>query len=100
MRSAQERLLSPLAVLQVYTTNIATPAANMAMVVIATTIHPRRELGCPCISFLSAATIRIATRRNGASNPLITAVQYSAFTGLMPIKSSATPAAVETRISP
>ena len=58
-----------------YTTNIATPAANMATVVTATTIHPRRELGWPCISFLSAATIRIATRRKGASNPLMTAVQ-------------------------
>ena len=59
----------------VYTTNIAMPATNMAIVVIATTIHPRRELGWPCISFLSAATIRIATMRNGASNPLMTAVQ-------------------------
>ena len=49
--------------------------AMMATVVIATTIHPRRELGWPCISFLSAATIRIATRRKGASNPLMTAVQ-------------------------
>ena len=58
-----------------YTTNIAIPAANMAIVVIATTTHPRRELGWPCISFLSAATIRIATMRNGASNPLMTAVQ-------------------------
>ena len=58
-----------------YTTNIATPATNMATVVTATTIHPRRELGWPCISFLSAATIRIATRRKGASNPLRTAVQ-------------------------
>jgi len=65
------RSLSPKA----QTTNIAMPAANMAIVVIATTIHPRRELGWPCISFLSAATIRIATMRNGASNPLITAVQ-------------------------
>ena len=58
-----------------YTTNIATPATNMAAVVIATTIHPRRELGWPCISFLSAATTRIATMRNGASNQLMTAVQ-------------------------
>ena len=59
----------------IYTTNIATPAANMAIVAIATTVHPRRELGWPCMSFLSAATIRIATRRKGASNPLMTAVQ-------------------------
>jgi hypothetical protein len=28
-----------------YTTNIATPAANIPIVVRATTIHPRRELG-------------------------------------------------------
>ena len=59
----------------VYTTNMATPAANIATVVIATTAHPKRELGWPCISFLSEATIRIATRRKGANNPLMTAVQ-------------------------
>ena len=59
----------------VYTTNMATPAANIATVVIATTVHPKRELGWPCISFLSEATIRIATRRKGANNPLMTAVQ-------------------------
>src|ERR1700722_14083176 len=58
-----------------YTTNMATPAANIAKVVMATTVHPRRELGWPCINFLSAATMRMATRRNGASNPLMTAVQ-------------------------
>src|SRR5580698_5558306 len=58
-----------------YTTNIATPAANMATVVTATITQPRRELGWPCMSFLSAATIRIAARRKGASNPLMTAVQ-------------------------
>ena len=51
------------------------PAANIATVVIATTVHPRRELGWPCISFLSEATIRIATRRKGANSPLMTAVQ-------------------------
>ena len=34
-----------------------------------------RELVCPFISLLSEAIIRIATNRNGASNPLITAVQ-------------------------
>src|ERR1700676_2068508 len=43
-----------------YTTNMATPAANIATVVIATTVHPQRELGCPCISFLSEAITRIA----------------------------------------
>jgi hypothetical protein len=59
----------------VYTTNMATPAANIATVVIATTVHPKRELGWPCISFLSEATTKIATRRNGANNPLMTAVQ-------------------------
>ena len=58
-----------------YATNIAIPAANIAIVVTATTTHPRRELGWPCMSFLSAATMRIATRRKGASNPLMTAVQ-------------------------
>jgi hypothetical protein len=31
--------------LAVYTTNMATPAANIATVVIATTVHPKRELG-------------------------------------------------------
>src|ERR1022692_1265797 len=60
---------------EVYTTNMATPAANIATVVTATTTHPKRELGWPCISFLSEATTRIATRRKGANNPLITAVQ-------------------------
>jgi hypothetical protein len=25
------------------------PAANIATVVMATTVHPNRELGCPCI---------------------------------------------------
>jgi hypothetical protein len=58
-----------------YTTNIAMLATNMSIVAIATIIHPQRELGWPCISFLSAATIRIATRRKGASNPLMIAVQ-------------------------
>jgi hypothetical protein len=58
-----------------YTTNMATPATNIATVVIATTIHPNRELGWPCISFLSEATIRMATKRNGANNPLMIAVQ-------------------------
>src|ERR1017187_9550560 len=59
----------------VYTANMATPAANIATVVIATTVHPKRELGWPCISFLSEAITRIAARRKGASNPLRTAVQ-------------------------
>ena len=59
----------------VYTTNMAMPAMNIATVVIATTTHPKRELGWPCISFLSEATTRIATRRKGANNPLMTAVQ-------------------------
>src|SRR5205807_6672214 len=59
----------------VYTTNMATPAANIAAVAIATTVHPRRELGWPCINLLSEATIRIATRRKGANSPLMTAVQ-------------------------
>jgi hypothetical protein len=52
-----------------YTTNMAKPAANIATVVIATTVHPKRELGCPCISSLSEATIRMVTKRKGADNP-------------------------------
>src|ERR1019366_4581090 len=84
--------------LAVYTTNMATPAANIATVVIATTVHPKRELGWPCISLLSEAMTRIATRRNGANNPLMTAVQSNAFTGLMPTKSSPTPTAVERKM--
>ena len=59
----------------IYTTNMAMPAANIATVVIATRTHPKRELGWPCISLLSEAMTRIATRRNGANNPLMTAVQ-------------------------
>ena len=50
---------------EVYITNMATPAANIATVVIATTVHPKRELGWPCISFVSEATTRIAARRKG-----------------------------------
>jgi hypothetical protein len=34
---------------------MATPAANIATVVIATTVDPKRELGWPCISFLSGS---------------------------------------------
>ena len=37
----------------------ACAAANIATVVIATTVHPKRELGWPCISFLSEAITRI-----------------------------------------
>jgi hypothetical protein len=47
---------------------MAMPAANIAIVVIATMARPNRELGCPCMSFLSDATTSMATRRNGASN--------------------------------
>ena len=54
---------------------MATLAANIANVVIATTVHPKPELGWPCISFLSEATTRIPTRRKGAYNPLMIAVQ-------------------------
>jgi hypothetical protein len=42
---------------------MATPAANIATVAIATTVHPKRELGWPCISFLSEAMTRL--RREG-----------------------------------
>jgi hypothetical protein len=66
----------------VYTTNIAMPVANIATVVIATTVHPERELGWPCISLPSEATTRIATRRKGANNPLMTAAVPSQ--GLLP----------------
>jgi hypothetical protein len=48
---------------------MATPAADIVTVVIVTTVHPNRELGWACISFLSEATTPIATRwkaqRNG-----------------------------------
>jgi len=63
----------------VYTTNIATSAANIATVVIVTTDHPKPELGWSCIDFVSKATTRIAT-------------------GLIPMKSSPTPTPVESRI--
>jgi hypothetical protein len=59
----------------IYTANMAMPAANIATVVIATTVHPRRGLGWPCISFLSEAMNKIATSRKGANSPLMTAVQ-------------------------
>ena len=36
----------------VYTTNMATPAASIATVVIATTVHPKRELGWAMHQFL------------------------------------------------
>jgi hypothetical protein len=61
--------------LAVYTTNMATPAMNIATVVIAATVHPKRELGWPCISFLSEATTSILPRRKGANSPLMTADQ-------------------------
>ncbi len=51
---------------------------------IATTVHPKREFGWPCISFLSEATTRIAKKRKGVDNPLMAAVQHSGFAGLMP----------------
>lgn len=51
-----------------------------------------------CINLLFAARIRIATRRKGASDPLMTAVQWSAMTDFTPMKSGPTPTAVETRI--
>lgn len=44
-RALELRRGSPRLAVPLYTTNIATPATNMAAVVIATTIHPRRELG-------------------------------------------------------
>ena len=50
----------------VYITDMATPAGNIATVVIAATVHPKREFGWPCISFLSEATTRIAKTRKGS----------------------------------
>ena len=77
---------------------MATPAINIIPVATATIPQPSRELGCHSIIFLSEATIRIASKRNGASRPLMTAVQYNAFTGLMPAKLRQTAAPVESRI--
>ena len=56
-------------------TTIPMIATNIATVVKKTTVLPSRELGCPRMSRRSEATIRIPVRRNGASTPLITAVQ-------------------------
>jgi hypothetical protein len=58
----------------VYTTNIATPAANIATVVIVTTDHPWRELGWSCIIFIIRSDDQDGERK-GANSPLMTAVQ-------------------------
>src|SRR5450830_82785 len=58
-----------------YTTNIAIPAANIAKVVMPTIARDSQELGWPRISLRSDAACRMPTIRNGASRPLITAVQ-------------------------
>src|SRR6266850_446883 len=50
-------------------------AINIATVVTATTVFPRIELVWPFITLVSDAMIRIPKSKNGASTPLITAVQ-------------------------
>jgi hypothetical protein len=58
---------------------------------IPTAIRDNHELGCACMSVPSDAAIRTPTSKNGASTPLMTAVQNSAFTGaqhLPPIRPS------------
>jgi hypothetical protein len=44
---------------------MATPATNIATVVTATTVHPKRELGWPCVSFLSKATNQDCDKEEG-----------------------------------
>ena len=52
----------------------------MAIVVIATTIHPKRELGWPCISFQSAA--KMAMIYATFSRPGVLRVYYRAHRAL------------------
>jgi len=47
----------------------------------------------------SLADLMMTTRRGGATNPLITAVQKSALMGLMPRKSTGIPTAVATAMT-
>ncbi len=56
-------------------TNMPTPAPNMKIVVMATMTRLSMELGWLHISLRSEATRRMAIRMNGASRPLMTAVQ-------------------------
>jgi len=58
-----------------YSRNIPIAAPNMISVASITTIRAPKELGWPCMSVGSDAASRIPTSRNGASTPLITAVQ-------------------------
>src|ERR1700682_3299698 len=75
--------------------NIAAAAPNMATIVRPTTIRDSQELGCAFITLRSDAATKIATNKNGANTPLITAVQKSALTGLMFAKSIKMPTNVE-----
>src|SRR5438132_7420520 len=78
-----------------YKTNIAAAAPNITSVIAPTAMRDNQELGCPSISLESEAAMRTPTIRNGASTPLITAVQKSALTGLMLRKSIPIPSRIE-----
>ena len=80
-----------------YSTNIAIAAANIATVVIPTTIRVSQELGWLCISLQSDAASKTPINKNGASTPLMTAVQKRALTMLTPTKSIAAANAWTTR---
>jgi hypothetical protein len=69
--------------------------AEHPSVMIPTAIRDNHELGWPPMSLRSDAAIRTPTSKNGASTPLITAVQNSAFTGLTPRKSIPIPSNIE-----
>ena len=56
-------------------TNMPMAAANITIVVSPTTTRPSNELGWSCMSCRSDAAMRMPTSRNGASTPLMTAVQ-------------------------
>ena len=64
-----------------YSTNIAAPAPNMTTIVIPITIRDNHELGRFCMSLRSDAAMRMPTSKNGASEPLMIAVQKSALIG-------------------
>src|ERR1700681_3912645 len=64
-----------------YKMNMAAAAPNITIVVIPTMIRDNHELGWSCMILRSDATNRTPTSKNGASTPLMTAVQKSAFTG-------------------
>lgn len=79
----------------VYKKNIAPAAMNMRAAVSPTTARESQELGWSFINLRSDATNRIPTSKNGASTPLMTAVQKSAPIGLTFRKSKAIPTSIE-----